>query len=202
MPLSSGASHCLGVLDRVPFLFPTLPCCWGAESCCWHQEIPYGFAFCLMAAVAVFTALPVPISGRPINPDIMVFPCKRQFVKICLWAAVTISMGFISSLFTVCAHVYAALLSHHNPKLDCPLDLLSLAASAEQVPGLPLSCRLIFNFIFCFEGWRGMSVGIASTLALEFASGSCSCQAAVSGAKPLVWGRPPAPQRLCVKFLA
>lgn len=155
-----------------------------------------------MAAVAVFTALPVPISGRPINPDIMVFPCKRQFVKICLWAAVTISMGFISSLFTVCAHVYAALLSHHNPKLDCPLDLLSLAASAEQVSGLPLSCRLIFNFIFCFEGWRGMSVGIASTLALEFASGSCSCQAAVSGAKPLAWGRPPAPQRLCVKFLA
>lgn len=75
-----------------------------------------------MDAFVVFTALPVPISGKPINPDIMLFTCKRQFVKICLGAAVTISMGFISRLFTVCAHVYAVLLSCHNPKLDCPLD--------------------------------------------------------------------------------
>lgn len=115
----------------------------GTENSSWICLLPGGCS-------AVFTALP--ISGRPINPDIMAFPCKRQFVKICQWAAVTISMGFISSLFTVCAHVYAALLSHHNPKLDCPLDLAVTAALAEQAPGLPLSHRLIFNFIVCFRG--------------------------------------------------
>lgn len=115
LPLPGSAGWC-------SFPFPHLSLLLGSRAVLLAPRIPPGFALCLMAAVALFTALPVPISGRPINPDRMAFPCKRQFVKICLWAAVTISMGFISSLFTVCAHVYAALLSHHNPKLDCSLD--------------------------------------------------------------------------------
>lgn len=98
-----------------------------------------------MDAIAVFTVLPVPVSEKPINPDIMLFTCKRQFVKICLGAAVTISMGFISRLFTVCAHVYAVLLPHHNRKL-VPWTLLSLAAPAAQVPGLPHLGKLILLF--------------------------------------------------------
>ena len=122
MSLSSSASDCLGMPDCISFLFPISSCCCRAVLCCGHQENPYRFAFCLIDAVAVFTVLPVPISGKPINPDIMLFTCKRQFVKICLGAAVTISMEFISRLFTVCAHVYVVLLSRHNPKLDSPLD--------------------------------------------------------------------------------
>lgn len=122
MSVSSSASHCPGMLEHISFLFLILSCCCRAGPCCGHQENPYDFAFSLIDAIAVFPVLPVPISGKPINPDIMLFPCKRQFVKICLGAAVTISMGFISRLFTVCAHVYAVLLSHHNLKLDCPLD--------------------------------------------------------------------------------
>lgn len=131
MFLSSSASHFLGMPDHISFIFPVSSCRCRAEPCCGHQENPYGFAFCLTDAVAVFTALPMPISGKPINPDIMLFTCNMQFVKICLGAAVTISMGFISCLFTVYAHVYAVLLSHYNPKLDCPLDFSCLLCGSQ-----------------------------------------------------------------------
>lgn len=77
------------------------------------------------------------------KPDVMLFTWKRQCVKMCLEAVVTRSMGFSSCVFTACVHAHAVPLSCHHLKRDCPLALLSLAASAVQVLGLPLSCRLM-----------------------------------------------------------
>lgn len=84
------------------FPLPQLIVLLGSRSGLWA---PPKSSRLLLTAAAAFPALPVPLPGQPINPAVMLFTCKRQFVKICLGAAVTISMGFIFHLFTVYAHV-------------------------------------------------------------------------------------------------
>jgi len=148
--MSSSTSHGVGMPDHVSFLFPVSSWWCRAESHWGHQENPCGFAFCLIDAVAIFPALPMPISGKPINPDIMLFTCKRQFVKVCLGAAVTMSMGFISRLFTVCAHVYAVALSHRNPKFDCPLDSSVTCSISCAGPRAAPFTQVEFVYLFIF----------------------------------------------------
>lgn len=82
----------------------------------------------------------------------MLFTCKRQFVKICPEAVVTISMGFIPCLFTVCAHVYAVLFSRHNPKPDCPLDFsVTCSVSGAGPRAAPLMQVDFFKTFFSFS---------------------------------------------------